>query len=96
MAAVSYTHLDVYKRQASSRDWAHFMGILEQRLRETGAYVTGEAFTLADIAIGLSVNRWFATPLDGALRPELPAVAAYYDRLAERPGYRAHGRNGTA
>jgi glutathione S-transferase len=51
---------------------------------------------LADIAIGLSVNRWFATPLDDALRPALPAVAAYYDRLAERPGYRAHGRNGTA
>ena len=28
-------------------------------------------------------------------RPELPAVQAYYDRLNERAGYRAHGRNGT-
>jgi glutathione S-transferase len=27
-------------------------------------------------------------------RPDLPAVQAYYDRLAERPGFRAHGRNG--
>ena len=56
------------------------MGILEQRLRETGAYVTGEAFTLADIAIGLSVNRWFATPLDLSLihisTPTAPAAAA--------------------
>jgi glutathione S-transferase len=26
----------------------------------------------------------------------LPAVAAYYDRLAERAGYRLYGRNGTA
>ncbi|EGP43164.1 glutathione S-transferase family protein [Achromobacter insuavis] len=96
LARQSPAHRDAAAIEASSRDWAHFMGILEQRLRDTGAYVAGEAFTLADIAIGLSVNRWFATPLDGALRPELPAVAAYYDRLAERLGYRAHGRNGTA
>ena len=27
-------------------------------------------------------------------RPDLPAVAAYYDRLDARPGFRAHGRNG--
>ena len=27
-------------------------------------------------------------------RPDLPAVQAYYDRLAERPGFRVHGRNG--
>jgi glutathione S-transferase len=38
------------------------------------------------------VNRWFLTPFD---KPRLPAVAAYYDRLAEREGYRLHGRNGT-
>ncbi|OCZ96586.1 glutathione S-transferase [Achromobacter xylosoxidans] len=96
LARQSPAHRDAAAIEASSRDWGHFMGILERRLGETGAYVAGEAFTLADIAIGLSVNRWFATPLDDALRPALPAVAAYYDRLAERPGYRAHGRNGTA
>ena len=42
--------------------------------------------------VGLVVNRWFAVEFD---KPELPAVTAYYDRLTERPAYRAHGRNGT-
>jgi glutathione S-transferase len=27
-------------------------------------------------------------------RPTLPAVQDYYERLSERPGFRAHGRNG--
>jgi glutathione S-transferase len=57
-----------------------------------GDFVTDDVFTLADIVLGLSVHRWFMTPME---RPELPAVAAYYDRLATRPGYRLHGRNGT-
>jgi glutathione S-transferase len=71
--------------------WTAQMAVLERQLGETDAYVTGNAFTAADIVIGLSVNRWFLTPMD---RPDLPAVAAYYDRLTERPGFRAFGRNG--
>lgn len=93
LARQSPDHRDAASIQASCLGWAHFMGILEQRLAQTGAYAAGEAFTLADIPIGLSVNRWFATPFD---KPALPAVAAYYDRLAGREGYRLHGRNGTA
>jgi glutathione S-transferase len=46
---------------------------------------------LADIGLGLSVNRWFMTPFE---RPNLPHVQAYYDRLATRPAFRLHGRNG--
>ena len=42
--------------------------------------------------MGLVVNRWFM--LSELKRPEMPAVAAYYDRLSERPPYLAHGRNG--
>ena len=67
------------------------MAILDQTLAATGAYVTGPAFTLADVVIGLSVNRWFASPID---RPELPAVAAYFERLSQRAGFMAHGCNG--
>ena len=52
----------------------------------------GDAFTVGDIPVGLIVNRWFAINF---AKPELRAVAAYYDRLAERPPYREHGRNGT-
>ncbi|MCX5542719.1 glutathione S-transferase N-terminal domain-containing protein [Paraburkholderia sp. CNPSo 3076] len=58
----------------------------------TGAFVAGAQFSLADIPVGLSVNRWFGTPFE---HPHLPAVAAYFERLAERPGFAVHCANGT-
>lgn len=72
--------------------WSQNMAILDRQLASTGAYVSGNEFSLADIPIGLSVNRWFETPLE---HPHLPAVSAYYDRLNQREGYRLYGRNGT-
>lgn len=77
---------------AGCRDWSKNMEILDRQLESTGAYVSGKEFSLADIPIGLSVNRWFETPLK---HPHLPAVSAYYDRLNQREGYRLYGRNGT-
>lgn len=71
--------------------WNRHMALLEAQLQRTGAFVTGRDFTLADIVLGLSTHRWFMTPMQ---RPQLPAVAAYYERLTERPGFRLHGRNG--
>lgn len=65
--------------------WSATMRVLEEQLQRTGAFVTGEHFSLADIALGLSVNRWFGTPFE---RPDLPAVSAYAARLAERDGHR--------
>ena len=73
-------------------EWAKQMGVLEQHLAAKGAYVMGQSFTVGDIPVGLVVNRWFSINFK---KPELEAVSAYYDRLAERPGYKAHGRNGT-
>src|SRR5436190_7082731 len=64
---------------------------LDQHLTRSGRCVVGDAFTIADIPIGLVVNRWFCLNFE---RPHYPAVAAYYDRLTERPGYRRHVRNG--
>jgi glutathione S-transferase len=72
--------------------WSKNMEILDRQLESTGAYVSGNEFSLADIPIGLSVNRWFETPL---AHPHLPAVSAYYERLNQREGYRLYGRNGT-
>jgi glutathione S-transferase len=89
----SPAHGDAGQLAASIDGWSGFMRVLEQQLQQTGAYVAGQAFTLADIALGLSVNRWFGTPFQ---HPELPAVAAYYELLTERPGFRAFGRNGMA
>jgi glutathione S-transferase len=73
--------------------WSKNMEILDRQLESTGAYVSGNEFSLADIPIGLSVNRWFETPLK---HPHFPAVSAYYERLNQREGYRLYGRNGTA
>lgn len=76
---------------ASITTWNRMMSILDARLAATQAYVAGADFTLADIPIGLSVNRWLMTPIG---RPVLPAVLAYYERLSVRPAFLKHGRNG--
>jgi glutathione S-transferase len=77
--------------ESGARQWTAQMRVLDDHLAGSGPYVMGEAFTIGDIPAGLVVNRWFSIDFP---KPELKAVAAYYDRLAERPPYRAHGRNG--
>ncbi|MGL4241728.1 MAG: glutathione S-transferase family protein [Beijerinckiaceae bacterium] len=67
--------------ERSLSEWRRQMQLLERRLARTEAFIVGDAFTLADIAIGLSVNRWFQTPFE---KPELPSVSAYFGRLAGR------------
>ena len=67
------------------------VGQLDEHLRTTGPYVTGEHFTVGDIPVGLVVNRWFHLNFE---RPEYPAVKRYYELLSGRVGYRAHVRNG--
>jgi glutathione S-transferase len=87
----SPAHADPQAIAASVREWSRQMALLEQTLAQTGAFVTGERFTLADIPVGLSVQRWVMTPFD---KPALPAVADYLARLSERPGFRRHGATG--
>lgn len=89
---LSPEHQDPQRLAAGCDDWARHMQILDRQLAGTGAYVAGNAFSLADIPIGLSVNRWCETPFD---KPSLPAVSDYHERLSQRPGYRLYGRNGT-
>jgi glutathione S-transferase len=72
--------------------WNRHMAILAAQLERTGAFVTGATFTLADVVLGLSLNRWQMTPMQ---RPDLPALADWDRRLRARPGYRDHGCNGT-
>jgi glutathione S-transferase len=85
-------HQDSTALAVGIEQWSKNMAILDRQLDKTGAYVSGEQFSLADIPIGLSVNRWFETPL---AHPDFAAVQAYYERLSLRPGYALHGRNGT-
>jgi glutathione S-transferase len=85
-------HQDSAALAVGIEQWSKNMAILDRQLEKTGAYVSGEQFSLADIPIGLSVNRWFETPL---AHPDFAAVKAYYERLSQRPDYLLHGRNGT-
>jgi glutathione S-transferase len=92
LVRLSPDHTDAQATAASVHHWNRHMTLLDHQLSQTGAFVTGPVFTLADIVLGLSVNRWLMTPMQ---RPPLAAVAAYHERLRERPGYLAHGSNGT-
>jgi glutathione S-transferase len=78
--------------ESGATEWAKQMTVLEQHLAAKGPYVMGQSFTIGDIPVGLVVNRWFSINFT---KPEFKAVSAYYDRLGQRPGYKAHGRNGT-
>jgi glutathione S-transferase len=86
----SAAHADALQVQASVDNWNRLLGILDRHL-ESSAFAAGDSFTLADIVLGLSVNRWLMTPMT---RPVYPALAAYYARLARRPGFAAFCCNG--
>lgn len=87
----SAVHTDAAAVAASMADWNRLMTIFDAQLARTGAYAAGSGFTLADVALGLATHRWATMPMR---RPPLPNVAAYYERLGQRPGFLQHGRNG--
>ncbi len=84
-------HQDPRLLAAACQGWNYTMEILNRQLESTGEYVAGSLFSLADIPVGLAVNRWYETPLE---RPDCPAIRRYYQRLSERQGYVRWGRNG--
>jgi glutathione S-transferase len=88
----SPAHTDEAAIAASIAGWNHHMGLLDVALQKTGAYITGEHFTVADVVLGLSANRWLSTPME---RPALPAVDAYVARLERHPACLTYCRNGT-
>ncbi len=50
-------------------------------------FIAGDALSLADIAWGVHVHRWFTMDID---RPAVPHLRAWYDRLLQRTSYAAH------
>lgn len=82
---------DAASLAAAEREWNRLMGLLDAHLAQHGPYAAGAAFTLADVVLGLSLNRWLMTPFE---RPHYAALAAYQQRLLQRPGYVQHGANG--
>jgi len=67
-----------------SRDLlARAMILLDAELGD-GPFMRGRSFTLADIPLGVAVNRWFELPIR---REKLDNLARYYGTLRERAGY---------
>lgn len=50
-------------------------------------YITGESLTIADVAVGTLMYRYFNLPIQ---RQKLANVEAWYNRLTQRPAYQAH------
>lgn len=73
---------DPAKIAESIASWTARMDILEAELAKGRAFIAGDEFSLADIALGLSIHRWFIVPFD---HKPLPHVQAYYERLKQRP-----------
>lgn len=69
---------------AKARDLlARAMTLLDGELGD-GPYMLGRDFTLADIPLGVAVNRWFELPIR---REQLDNLGRYYGTLRQRPGY---------
>ncbi len=58
-----------------------------ERQLEGGPYMAGAEFSLADIALGMFGYRWHVYPIE---RPSFPRLKAWYERVAERPGFKTH------
>lgn len=84
-------HQDTALVEKSILSWNHLMHILDQQLAKTNAYIIDEHFSLADIVIGLSVQRWYLTPFH---KPDYQNVQAYYQRLSQRDAFMRWGNNG--
>ena len=53
----------------------------------TSIYLAGDEFTLADIALGYCLYRYYDIDV---VRRDLPHLRRYYDFLCQRPAYRSH------
>lgn len=83
---------DDARAEAGLAQWNRLMAMLDAQLaRHT--YVASEDFTLADIVLGLSTQRWRSTP---GGKPVLANVDAWFERLRRQPGFAAHVDNGVA
>lgn len=85
-----------YRTPQALRDQAAVARALDQTARclarvdaqlAKGPFVGGETLSLADIAIGAHLYRYFELEID---RPALPRLQAWYARLGDRPAYREH------
>ncbi|WP_158671059.1 glutathione S-transferase family protein [Bradyrhizobium guangdongense] len=61
---------------------------IADRLLATRRFMEGDAFTLADIAIGSYARRWLG--VEGISRPAQPHLTRWLAELGKRPGFAQH------
>ena len=72
--------------EAARRKAASAWTIVEDAL-ESGPFLAGAEFSLAEIVMGTLVYRWHAFPIE---RPPLPRLKAWYDRMRQRSAFHTH------
>jgi glutathione S-transferase len=79
------------KRDAAALERSRLQGVEQWTVAENHLkrrrYLAGDEFTLADIGNGILVHRWHSYPIE---RPTLPRLREYYDRVSERPSFKAY------
>jgi glutathione S-transferase len=71
---------------AAARQVGRIWSIVDAELSKQ-PFVAGETLTLADMAFGPHVHRWYVMPVE---RPETPHLRAWYDRLLALPIFARH------
>ncbi len=72
------------KIETAIADGAKIWAILDQHLA-TREFIMGDSPSMADIPLGCSAYRWHSMDF---VRPDLPNLKAWWDRLVERRAYR--------
>lgn len=77
----SYRHLEELEghRQGMEPIWR----IVEEQLAHN-MWLAGEAFSMADIPMGIMAHWWYSFPIEHF---DLPHVRSWYQRLLERPAF---------
>jgi glutathione S-transferase len=85
-----------YRTPADKRNWPAIRAALARcaghfgklnRLLEGRSFLLGDALTLADIAAGTSLYRYFELEIE---RPQLAELERWYRTLQQRPAFRNH------
>ena len=93
LVTIFFTHIRIPE---PDRDWtaekkagedAGRLWKVVERALEGKRFLCGDHPTLADMALGCWVHRWFVLPIE---RPDLPNLARYYEAMKTRPGFVTH------
>lgn len=84
------------RSKVADRDWgkinaagqaAHKGLLAAEAVLAERPFLATDRLSIADIDFGVMLYRYYEMEIE---RPDLPAVAAYYRRLTERPAYQEH------